>query len=433
MTSKISPAARMRRLPFPRTFLSILGATVALSHAEPEPVAVSIEGLVTQALSANPEIKFYQAEIAIAKSNRSVAAKLANPQLSLDLGQKRVRAGNAQAEGVAYAVALAQPIEWPGRLGLRKAIADRDITLAELGLEQFRSFLAARVKILGYSLATQQQNAAAAADVANRITRVKEVIVQREPGGIGPLLEAKILEASEITVQRKASEAAVEMQKAMLELNQLMGRRADSSLQVKRTEYESMKPAALLTLLRQAAQGNYSICVRRAELEQQGLKVALSQNERYPTFTVGPSVSHAQAGDKETVIGLTLSLPLPLWEDGRAAVTTHQAKRIQAEASLQSTFREVEREITEAWLILETQRKRLDGWKPDSLATFADAASLADRHYRLGAVPISTYIEMQDKYLAATEAINASRLEVLRASLDLEQLVGSTATKNSNK
>ena len=50
---------------------------------------------------------------------------------------------------------------------------------------------------------------------------------------------------------------------------------------------------------------------------------------------------------------------------------------MQAEASLQSTFREVEREITEAWLILETQRKRLDAWKPDSLATFADAARLA--------------------------------------------------------
>ena len=33
-----------------------------------------------------------------------------------------------------YAVTLAQPVEWPGRLSLRKAIAERDIKLAELGL-----------------------------------------------------------------------------------------------------------------------------------------------------------------------------------------------------------------------------------------------------------------------------------------------------------
>ncbi len=422
MTSKILPAAIL---------LLLLGVSVA--QPEPLPVPVTIDGLVTHALARNPELKFYKAEIAVAKSSRSVAGRLSNPELNLGLGRKRTSGGDASAEGVAFSVALAQPIEWPGRLGLRKAIADRDIVLAELGLNQFRSFLAARVKVLGYALATQQENAAAAADVADRITSVKEVIVQREPGGIGPLLEAKILEASEVTVQSKASEAAVEMQKALLELNQLMGRRADSPLQVKRTEFTTSKPAALADLLTKAAQNNYAIRVRRAELEQQGLKVALSENERYPTFTVGPSVSQENAGDKETVIGLSLSMPLPVWDDGRAAVTASQARRLQAEASLQSTFREVEREITEAWLILETQRKRLDAWKPDSLATFADAARLADRHYRLGAVPISTYIEMQDKYLEATEAINDTRLDVLRAALDLEQLAGSADSKIQTK
>jgi cobalt-zinc-cadmium efflux system outer membrane protein len=245
------------------------------------------------------------------------------------------------------------------------------------------------------------------------------------------LLEAKILEASELTVQRKATEAAVEMQKALLELNQLMGRRADSPLEVKRTEFESAKSTPLAALLNQAAQTNYDLRVRRAELEQQGLKVALTQNERYPTFTVGPSVSHESAGERETVIGLSLSMPLPVWDNGRAAVSTSEARRMQAEASLQTTFREVEREITEAWLILETQRKRLDGWKPETLATFAEAAQLADRHYRLGAVPISTYIEMQDKYLEAVEAINATRLEILQASLALQQLIGSTAKHQS--
>ena len=406
---------------------------MSVTLAEPAPVPVTIDGLVTQALAGNPELKFYKAEITVAKSSRSVVGRLSNPELNLELGQKRTRGGDASTEGVAFSVALAQPIEWPGRLGLRKAIADRDIILAELGLNQFRLFLAARVKVLGYALATQQENAAAAADVADRITSVKEVIVQREPGGIGPLLEAKILEASEVTVQSKASEAAVEMQKALLELNQLMGRRADSPLQVKRTEFTTTKPAALADLLNQAAQNNYAIRVRRAELEQQGLKVALSENERYPTFTVGPSISQENAGDKETVIGLSLSMPLPVWDDGRAAVTASQARRMQAEASLQSTFREVEREITEAWLILETQRKRLDAWKPDSLATFADAARLADRHYRLGAVPISTYIEMQDKYLEATEAINDTRLDVLRAALDLEQLAGSADSNIQTK
>ena len=248
---------------------------------------------------------------------------------------------------------------------------------------------------------------------------------------VAPMLEAKIIEAAEVVIQRRAGEAAVEMQKALLELNQLMGRRADEPLQVRRTEFPAPKAAELVALLNRAAANNFDLRVRRAELEQQGLKVSLAKNERYPTFTVGPNVSQERAGDRETVIGLSLSMPLPVWDNGQAAVNASQARRMQAEASLLGTMREVERQITEAWLLLGTQQKRLDGWKPDSLQSFAEAARLADRHYRLGAVPLSTYLEMQDKYLEATEAINATRLEVLRASLDLEQLVGASAPQTT--
>jgi cobalt-zinc-cadmium efflux system outer membrane protein len=185
-------------------------------------------------------------------------------------------------------------------------------------------------------------------------------------------------------------------------------------------------------LLNSAAEHNYELRVRRSELEQQGLKVALAQNERYPTFTVGPSVSQERAGEKETIVGVAVSVPLPLWNNGQPAVTAAEARRIQAEASLQAAFREVERKVTEAWMILQTQQKRLTGWKPNALQSFAESAQLADRHYRLGAVPLSTYVEMQDKYLEAAEAINATKLEVLRAALELEELIGAPVKSSKN-
>ena len=163
MTSRLSFLFIPRRLPLFTPALCALGISVASLGAEPQPVPISIEGLVNQTLARNPEIRYYQAEIAVARAGRSTAGKLGNPELNLDLGRKRASGGDARAEGMAYSVALAQPIEWPGRLGLRKAIADRDIALAELGLERFEAYLAARVKVLAYALATQQENAAATA------------------------------------------------------------------------------------------------------------------------------------------------------------------------------------------------------------------------------------------------------------------------------
>ena len=150
----------------------------------------SIEHLVSLTLTANPEIRFYEAEIVKARANGSTASRQSNPTLELQYGKNKLIAPEASSDGLAFSASLAQPIEWPGRLGLRKAIANRDIALAELGLDRFRFHLASRVRVLGCTLAAQQEIATAASEVAARYASLREVMVQREPAGIAPQLAA---------------------------------------------------------------------------------------------------------------------------------------------------------------------------------------------------------------------------------------------------
>ena len=63
-------------------------------------------------------------------------------------------------------------------------------------------------------------------------------------------------------------------------------------------------------------------------------------------------------------------------------------------------------------------------WAPDAVTQFREAAALADRHYRLGAVPIGTYVELQSSYLDAVEALLDTQAEALAAALELNQLTG---------
>ena len=84
----------------------------------------TLDALVAETLERNPELKFYEAEIAAAKGGRKTAGLLANPELSGGVGNKTIRGGGVNAEGVAWSVSVLQPFEWPGRLGLRKAIAN---------------------------------------------------------------------------------------------------------------------------------------------------------------------------------------------------------------------------------------------------------------------------------------------------------------------
>ena len=97
---------------------------------------------------------------------------------------------------------------------------------------------------------------------------------------------------------------------------------------------------------------------------------------------------------------------------------------MQAEVSLNVIEREVQRKVVEATLTYETKLREMAKWRPDSAQLFREAAELADRHYRLGAVPISTYVELQKQYLEAVEGLLDTKKEALEAAAQLELLAG---------
>src|SRR2546426_8440256 len=184
---------------------------------------IALDALVADVLEHNPELNFYRAEIAAAKGERRTAATWANPELATTVGQKQVRGGGLSDEGVAWSVSVQQTFEWPGRIPLRKAIANHQMQMAELGFAQFKVSLAARARTLAYGVFAAQEKAAAAQEVAGRFQELREVLVQRDPAGLTPQLETRIIEATELTLRRKAADTKLSSQSALLELNQLRG------------------------------------------------------------------------------------------------------------------------------------------------------------------------------------------------------------------
>ena len=134
-----------------------LGLASIVSAAEP----VTLDALVAETVAKNPEVQFYEAEIAAARGGRTTAGQWENPELSTELGRKNVRdlGGNHLGDGPIWSVSISQTFEFPGRLSLRKALANGQIELAELGLEQFRAALAMRARALGYQLMAAKQRA----------------------------------------------------------------------------------------------------------------------------------------------------------------------------------------------------------------------------------------------------------------------------------
>ena len=79
----------------------------------------------------------------------------------------------------------------------------------------------------------------------------------------------------------------------------------------------------------------------------------------------------------------------------------------------------------------EAKLREMSKWQEDSVGHFREAAELADRHYRLGAVPVSTYVELQKQYLETVESLLGTKKEALELAQQLELLTGLPAPLSS--
>ncbi len=390
-------------------------------HAEP----VSLSSLTAKAVTTNPEVRFYEAEIAAAKGGEKTASTRPNPELQTSLGTWRVNDMGSKSDGPSWAVTLSQTIEWPGRIALRKALALKQTEVAQLGLDQFKASLGAKVRAAGWKLIAANQRAGAAEEVTKRLTDLAGVLLQRDPTGPAPRLEARIIQATALTLGTEVTTAKREAAEAKFALNQLLGEKPDHVIEIKQEALPLAPPPSLEKLLAGARQKNFDLRARMLDVEQQGFSVKLAQNERWPAFTVAPYASGQKASSSEQQFGIGVSIPLPLWNKNKGNIDTAKARQTQAEIMLAAQMRELERAVAAQSSAYVSYADELAKWPADTIESFHAAAREADEHYRLGALPLSTYTELQKQYIEAVNSVLTSQLGALQARLELEQLTGS--------
>jgi cobalt-zinc-cadmium efflux system outer membrane protein len=402
--------------------LALAIGLAASAAAEPR----SIASLVAEAYQKNPELHFYEQEIAVARGDRRTAGTWPNPDLSSQIGGKSYNSlgGKYLGTGPVWSVSLTQTFEFPGRVSLRKAIADKQITLAQLGLEQFRVSLRNQIETLCYRLLAAQDRAAAATEVAQRFRDLISVLILREPAGPTPLIEMRILEGNAATFNHRATQALIELQSAQFELNLLRGVAVNLPVEVARQNVNLPTLPDSDRLIANAYEQNFDLQTRRTELEQQGFRVRLARNEHWPSVKMGPYTAGENVVDSERELGVSLSVSLPFWNQARGSEEAANARLNQAEVSLAAAMRDLERQIMTAGQSYNQELKELGEDTPQLLDQLRDAAKLADDNYRLGALPISTYTEIQLQYVDATDAVLSARLDALQNLSNLEYLSG---------
>lgn len=387
---------------------------------------LSASDLIAQALAHNPELHYYESEIAAARGGKTAAGQWSNPDLNVEYGHKRIsdRSG-PEGEGRVWKAQIMQTIEFPNRVSLRKAIADHDIALAELGVAQFRSQLGNEIRSRAGDVVLLRRKESAARSVRKRFEELVAVLVQRDTGTVSAKLERRILEASLLTSDRAVTDATVAARETASALNAICGRAPDAELDLDAAQALFPAVPSLLTLKEAAAKTNFDVQQKRLQLARQGLKVDLTKSERWGNISFGPYLAAENTYEFSKEFGVGLSIPLPLWNKNKGNIDAEKARTSQAEAMLAVTLRDLERDLVTERASYAAELDALSHWKPESEGEFQAAAEEADKHYRLGAVPATTYVEMQRQYLEAMGALIETRRNAWLHLMHLEKLTGS--------
>jgi cobalt-zinc-cadmium efflux system outer membrane protein len=418
---------------FFRSSLSFLFVAVCASAANaaggtaapPRPKAITITTLVEQTIALNPEIRFYENEIQLAREREAAGGRWSDPELSVEIGRKSNREpGGGGGDGLAWGVTLSQKFDFTGRAALRKSIAQCQTGRAEAGLAQFRRELAARVAEQGHSLLAAQQRLDAAENVAARGRALLDTLVQREQAGVAALLEAQVIEAGILKINRTAAVHRAALLAALAELNLLRGAPPETPLVLTNEVFDFVAAPGTDALVAKAFNDNFVLRQFELDLQEQGIAVDLEQRGAYGDVTIAPYFSEARAGSTERTAGIGVSVPLPLWNVNKEGVAEARSRRGQAKNALLKARRDLHRDVAAAAANYRSNHELLAVAGREKVAQFRQAAELADRHYRLGTVPVSTYLSLQEAYLEVVDNYVTTRVEAVQAAAKLTAFTG---------
>lgn len=404
----------------------VLASTLVAQDTPPASSPTSIETLVAMALSNNAELKSFEAEVSAAKGQRTQAGFFKNPEVSLEFGGREVRDSEdvLQGNGTTLSVSVMQTFEFPGKGTLRKAIANKNIEIAELGLEQFRLSLAGQVRLLAYEHIAATTEAGAAEAVYKQSNDLASQLNSQSSYGAKLQIEIRLVQASLVELGAAIKDASLRREETRTQLNALLGRPQNLPLRISASLNPPTKRLNDTALIFAAQNNNPLLKIRQKELERAARELTATRLDIAPDFAIGPFFSRDVAGDTEQNIGGAISATVPLWDWNIGNIQSAKARSAMAEALRVKAERDTEAQILSRLKAYELTRRQLGMIPSGLLENIQEASTMADTQFRNGSIGAQLYLDTQSAYLNSLRASQTAILDAWRTLLDLNLLTG---------
>lgn len=303
------------------------------------PKAQSMDVLVQEALQNNPELKATEKKWDAAKAMIPQAGAWMDPMLSFEGMSATKDIGFTKYSFMQKKVGISQQFSFPGKLGLKKKMAQYDAQMMGADYQSLKNMLISEVKMAYYELffvnkakEITEKNKALLSDMA-KVAETKYMVGQ----GLQPDVLSANLEISKL--DQKLIEIKKEETQLQLKLKTLLFRSEESSLivpdEVKKTEFVADREK----LKKEALGKNPMLLEQKYLVEQSRASHRLAKKEYFPDFELtlkyGQDQISAEVMGKENFIETMVGFNLPIY------FFRKQNKMVEEKADLLSSSQQI--------------------------------------------------------------------------------------------
>ena len=381
---------------------------------------LTADAAVRVALVANPRLQLQYALLGLSGAEVIRAGRLSNPTLS-----STWQSSSASGDSSRYDFGLTQNFAELLLLPARTRFAKGEFERAKLDATQRLLDLAADVRTAYYELLGAQQTAQMRKTIAAAAVTAAELSQRFKDAGNFTALRLAIDQAaaSQATLDEEQAEAAAVQSKRAL--NELMGLDADAVWTVARSLLEPLAREDSLPALQSLA------WQQRADLDSDRRAVVLLEDVLGVTRSfrfmgqVDVGAQYERDTDRNRLIGPSLSLQLPIFNQGQAAVLHAESLLEAARAQLRAKQLEISNGVRAAHERVLAARKRADRLQRETIPLREQIVALTQQQQNYMLVGIFDLMRVKrdeyDTYQQYLESVRDYWLMRVR----LEHVVGS--------
>lgn len=381
-----------------------------------------------KAEAANPALQSARANLAAAEGQLADARGLLwnNPQLSTERVRRDVpQAGLDKQRRNEWSTRLDQTFEIAGQQGYRQEAAAQDLAALQATLQETRRQVRAEAEQRFVRVLALQQRIDAEAEMLKQVENAAATVKKRVTAGEDSRLDGNL--------------AAVEAERGRNQLAAL-----DEQLTAARAELAStlqMPPESLPEVageLTPTAAAPYTLdqllasAANRPHLRAFELREAAARNrldlERasvYPDITLGVGVGREGPADaREKLVGVSISLPLPLFRQNAGGIGKATTELTQAQIERQAATRDALAQVRALWLKVESLRARAERLRQTVQAGLDENQRLSAIAYRAGEIGLLQLILVNRQVLDGRRDLLDARTESRLAAIALEAAAG---------